>query len=312
MKKRNLHPFIKWVGGKSGLIKDIDSKLPMEFKTGNIKKYIEPFVGGGAMLFHVLENYDVKSIYIHDTNKELINTYEVVKNNVNELIEKLNVFQEEYMLTDSEERVNYFYNKRKEYNRGIENGYEEQKVEQASLFIFLNKTCFNGLYRVNSKGFFNVPTGKYKNPNICDRENLLNVSEALQKVVIEHSDYKECAKNVTSNSFVYFDPPYRPISKTSAFVSYSKDDFNDEHQKELASFYNSLDVKGAYLMLSNSNPKIINKEDVFFEEIYEGYTLNEVYAKRFINSDATKRGAISELLITNYEGEENYAKIRAV
>ncbi|MDD2376797.1 MAG: DNA adenine methylase [Clostridia bacterium] len=312
MKKRSLHPFIKWVGGKSGLIKDIDSKLPIEFKSGNIKKYIEPFVGGGAMLFHVLENYDIKSIYIHDTNKELINTYEVVKNNVNELIKKLNIFQEEYMLTDMEDRVNYFYNKRKEYNKGIENGYEERKVEQASLFIFLNKTCFNGLYRVNSKGLFNVPTGKYKNPNICDRENLLNVSEALQKVIIEHSDYKECAKNVTNNSFVYFDPPYRPISKTSAFVSYSKDDFNDEHQKELASFYNSLDMKGAYLMLSNSNPKVINKEDIFFEEIYEGYNLNEVYAKRFINSDATKRGAISELLITNYEGEESYAKIRVV
>lgn len=180
------------------------------------------------------------------------------------------------------------------------------------MFIFLNKTCFNGLYRVNSKGLFNVPIGKYKNPSIFDMENLLNVSKALKNVTIEHSDYKECKKNVSDNSFVYFDPPYRPISKTSGFVAYSKDSFNDEHQKQLADFYNTLDMQGAYLMLSNSNPKAINEEDIFFEEIYEGHTLNEVYASRCINSDATKRCAISELLITNYEGDKNYEKIRAV
>ncbi|MCL2859981.1 MAG: DNA adenine methylase [Oscillospiraceae bacterium] len=304
MKKRNIYPFVKWVGGKSGLINDIDAKLPVEFKTGGIKKYVEPFVGGGAMLFHILDKYNIEGIYIHDTNKELINTYEVIKNHVNELIETLDKLQNEYIPLNDTSREEYYYAKREQFNNGISKGYEDKKVEQASLFIFLNKTCFNGLYRVNSKGLFNVPKGSYKKPTICDKENLLNVSEALQNVIIEHSDYRDCEKNIDENSFVYFDPPYRPLSKTSAFVSYAKDDFSDECQKELANFYSVLDTKGAYLMLSNSNPKVTNNNDNFFEDIYNGYTLNEVYANRFINSDATKRGAISELLITNYDNSQ--------
>ena len=167
-------------------------------------------------------------------------------------------------------------------------------------FIFLNKTCFNGLYRVNKNGEFNVPCGKYKNPKICDEANLRNLSKLIKNVIFEASDYKECKMYVDNNTFVYFDPPYRPLSKTSGFTSYTESNFNDENQKELAIYFEILDKMGAKLMLSNSNPKNINKKDNFFEKIYEGFRINKVLAKRMINSNAKARGEISELLITNY------------
>ena len=200
---------------------------------------------------------------------------------------------------DKDERQKYFYNIRTEYNSYLLDN--EIDVKRASEFIFLNRTCFNGLYRVNKNGKFNVPCGKYKNPTICDSNNLRNLSKLLKNVVFAYGDYKESEKLVDENTFVYFDPPYRPLSVTSGFTSYTKEDFNDENQKELAEYYNKLNLKNAKLMLSNSNPKNTNENDNFFEKIYKGFNINEVSAKRMINANAKGRGEISELLITNYE-----------
>ena len=206
----------------------------------------------------------------------------------------------EFLDLDSGNREKYFYDVRKEYN-SYKISEEELNTKRAAEFIFLNRTCFNGLYRVNRKGEFNVPFGKYKNPRICDSNNLTNLSSLLQKVVFKYGDYKKSSECVDNTTFVYFDPPYRPLSVSSGFTSYTKQDFNDENQKELASYYRELNSKDAKLMLSNSNPKNTNKDDDFFEEIYTGFNINEVLAKRMINADCTGRGAISELLITNYE-----------
>lgn len=292
-------PFVKWAGGKSSLIPQITKYFPFELKNGQIEKYVEPFVGGGAVLIDILQKYDVKQAYAFDINKDLINCYNVIKYKVEDLIQKLDKKEKEFLALDKDERQKYFYNIRTEYNSYLL--YNEIDVKRASEFIFLNRTCFNGLYRVNKNGKFNVPCGKYKNPTICDSNNLRNLSKLLKNVVFAYGDYKESEKLVDENTFVYFDPPYRPLSVTSGFTSYTKEDFNDENQKELAEYYNKLNLKNAKLMLSNSNPKNTNENDNFFEKIYKGFNINEVSAKRMINANAKGRGEISELLITNYE-----------
>ena len=294
-----IKPFVKWAGGKGSLISQLTNFYPFELENGTIKKYVEPFVGGGAVLIDILQKYDVEEAYAFDINKDLINCYNVIKKDVETLIEKLNEKEKEFLNIELENRQEYFYKIRSEYNSyKIEDNLD---VKRASEFIFLNRTCFNGLYRVNKNGEFNVPCGKYKNPTICDAKNLRNLSKLLQNVVFEYGDYKKCIKYIDTNTFVYFDQPYRPLSITSGFTSYTKEDFNDENQKELADFYKELDLKNAKLMLSNSNPKNTNKEDNFFEDIYKGFNINEVSAKRMINSKAQGRGEISELLITNYK-----------
>ena len=294
-----VRPFVKWAGGKSSLIPQITKYFPFELKNGQIEKYVEPFVGGGAVLIDILQKYDVKQAYAFDINKDLINCYNVIKYKVEDLIRKLDKKEKEFLALDKDERQKYFYDIRTEYNSYLLNN--EIDVKRASEFIFLNRTCFNGLYRVNKNGKFNVPCGKYKNPTICDSNNLRNLSKLLKNVVFAYGDYKESEKLVDENTFVYFDPPYRPLSVTSGFTSYTKDDFNDENQKELAEYYNKLNLKNAKLMLSNSNPKNTNENDNFFEKIYKGFNINEVSAKRMINANAKGRGEISELLITNYE-----------
>ena len=292
-------PFVKWAGGKNSLIPQITKYFPFELKNGQIEKYVEPFVGGGAVLIDILQKYDVKQAYAFDINKDLINCYNVIKYKVEDLIQKLDKKEKEFLALDKDERQKYFYNIRTEYNSYLLDN--KIDVKRASEFIFLNRTCFNGLYRVNKNGKFNVPCGKYKNPTICDSNNLRNLSKLLQNVVFAYGDYKESEKLVDENTFVYFDPPYRPLSVTSGFTSYTKEDFNDENQKELAEYYNKLNLKNAKLMLSNSNPKNTNENDNFFEKIYKGFNINEVSAKRMINANAKGRGEISELLITNYE-----------
>ena len=293
-------PFVKWAGGKGSLIPQLTNFYPSQLKGGVVTKYVEPFVGGGAVLIDILQKYEVKEAYAFDINIDLINCYNVIKNDVNELIIKLKQMEIEFLDLDSGNREKYFYDVRKEYN-SYKISEEELNTKRAAEFIFLNRTCFNGLYRVNRKGEFNVPFGKYKNPRICDSNNLTNLSSLLQKVVFKYGDYKKSSECVDNTTFVYFDPPYRPLSVSSGFTSYTKQDFNDENQKELASYYRELNSKDAKLMLSNSNPKNTNKDDDFFEEIYTGFNINEVLAKRMINADCTGRGAISELLITNYE-----------
>ena len=296
---KTVKPFVKWAGGKNSLIPQITKYYPYELKNGTIERYIEPFVGGGAVLIDILQKYEVKEAYAFDINIDLINCYNVIKNNVEELISKLDKKEKEFLTLNDKERQGYFYDIRAEYNSYKLK--DELDVKRASEFIFLNRTCFNGLYRVNKDGKFNVPCGKYKNPTICDYINLRSLSKLIKNVIFEYGDYKKSEQYVNDNTFVYFDPPYRPLSVTSGFTSYTKEDFNDANQKELAQYYNKLSLKNAKLMLSNSNPKNVNENDNFFEDIYKGFYINEVSAKRMINSNARGRGEISELLITNYE-----------
>lgn len=294
-----IRPFVKWAGGKGSLIPQLNNFYPYELKNGIIERYIEPFVGGGAVLIDILQKYDVQEAYTFDINIDLINSYNVIKNHVEDLITNLKQMETEYLRLEQEERKNYFYNKRDEYNNYTlkEN---EQNIQRAAQFIYLNRTCFNGLYRVNKSGKFNVPMGSHKNPTICDEENLRNLSELIQNVQFQYGDYKRSMEHVTENTFVYFDPPYRPLNVTSGFTSYTKEDFNDDNQIELAEFYRELNEQNAKLMLSNSNPKNTNKEDTFFDNIYQGFNIDEIYASRMINANSKGRGKISEILVTNY------------
>lgn len=288
-------PFIKWVGGKTQLIDVIEKNLPLELKNGKIKKYVEPFVGSGAIFFYLISKYDIEEIYINDINSNLINVYNTIKNNVNELIKELEILDKNYKNYTEEERKNFFYEIRDKYNEN-----QIDKIKNATYFIFLNKTCFNGLYRVNLQGKFNVPFGKYKNPKIYDKENLLNVSKNLKKVNILNKDFEELEGIIDNKSFVYFDPPYRPLTATANFTSYDKRNFDDNEQKRLRNFYLKLHNKGAKLMLSNSDSKNVNEDDNFFDKLYSGFRIERVYAKRMVNSKANKRGYVKELLIMNY------------
>lgn len=297
-----VRPFVKWVGGKSKLIPQMEQYYPKELKENKIDVYIEPFIGGGAILIDILKKYNIKKIYAFDINKSLINCYNIIKDKVDSLVLELKKLEEEYLKLDDENRKEYYYDIRKKYNSiNIEN--EKEALEKTTYFIFLNKTCFNGLYRENRRGQFNVPIGKYKNPTICDEKNLIELSKLIKNVTFINGDYRESYKYIEENTFIYFDPPYRPINKTSSFTSYSKEDFNDENQKELGEYFRKINDNNSNvkLMLSNSNPKNNNEEDDFFEQIYNGFKINEIKANRMINSNKEKRGKISELLITNYE-----------
>ena len=292
-------PFVKWAGGKGSLLPQLNKFYPLELKNETIDKYVEPFVGGGAVLINILQKYKVKEAYAFDINIDLINCYNIIKVNVDKLIKELSKKETQFLKLNLEERKKYFYDIRKEYNsyRIKEN---EQNIKRAVEFIFLNRTCFNGLYRVNKSGDFNVPFGRYKNPTICDADNLRNLSHLIKNVLFQYGDYKKSEKYIDNNTFVYFDPPYRPLSTTSAFTSYTKEDFNDENQEELADYFKRLDKKNAKLMLSNSNPKNTDEDDNFFEDIYNGFYINEIFVKRMINANENGRGVISELLNTNY------------
>ena len=292
-------PFIKWVGGKGQLLSEINKLYPVELGK-NINKYAEIFVGGGAVLFDILSKYKLDEVYISDKNLELINTYKSIRDNIDILIKSLKEMEEEYIPLDDENRKIYYYEKRQKYNK-LKINIEENNIEKASLFIFLNKTCFNGLYRVNKKGEFNVPMGAYKNPKICDKENLKNVSMALKNVKIIYADYRESESFIDEKTFVYIDPPYRPLNTSSSFTSYTENDFSDKEQIELAEYIDLLNKKKAKIVISNSDPKNNNIDDNFFDELYKNYNINRVKATRMLNSNASLRGAINELLITNYK-----------
>ncbi len=295
-KKVELKPFVKWVGGKGQLVSQLEKHIPTDGEKV-LTKYVEPFVGGGALLFNILSKYNFEQIYIGDTNKELINAYNVLKNNVEKLINLLTKMQQTFIPMDEICRKNYYYKAREKFNSLVLS--KNTEIEKASLFIFLNKTCFNGLYRVNKKGQFNVPMGAYKKPTICDEINLRNVSEALQNVNIVCADYSLSKDFIDKQTFVYLDPPYRPISQTASFTSYNADCFDDNEQKRLARFVDEINLSGAKIMLSNSDPQNVNPQDTFFEELYKSYTINKVDAIRAINSKGDSRGKIKELLICN-------------
>ena len=294
--KVELKPFVKWVGGKGQLIEEIEKMLPSDGEKV-LTKYAEPMVGGGALLFNVLSRYQFDELYISDINPELINAYIAIKQNVEALIKRLNEMQMTFLPLDENGRKYYYYNVRDKFNTVKLS--DSTSTEKAAYFIFLNKTCFNGLYRVNRKGLFNVPMGSYKNPTICDADNLRNIHEALQNVTIVCGDYSQSQSFIDSETFVYLDPPYRPISETSAFTSYNSDAFDDNEQIRLAKFIDEINAAGAKIVLSNSDPKNVNEEDNFFDNLYKNYKINRVEASRAINSKGDKRGKINELLICN-------------
>jgi len=295
-------PFVKWVGGKTQLLNDIEMRLPEDLKNGTIKKYVEPFVGSGAVLLYVLQKYGVKEAIISDINLELINVYKVIKYDVYSLIHKLSFYQSSYLPMLDEERKAFYYEVRENFNNSGTLPVQENKycISRAAQFIFLNRTCFNGLFRVNKSGKYNVPMGRYVNPTICNEENLLSVSRLLDRVKIIYGDYQSSKEYIDSQSFVYFDPPYRPLTTTSSFTSYTKYDFKDEDQITLANYYKEMHQKGAKLMMSNSDPRNSNPDDAFFDKLFKEFKVHRIKARRNINSNGEKRGEISELLILNY------------
>lgn len=302
----NAKPFLKWAGGKTQLLDELYKRLPSSLiQSGKIERYVEPFVGGGAFFFFLKRNFRVKESFLIDINKELIIGYKVIQNNVNELIDELSSMEEKYLKLSEEQRKDFYYNIRDEYNRQKDNfdyvNYNLDWVKRAAYLIFLNKTCFNGLYRLNKKGEFNVPFGKYKNPTICDADNLIEVSKALENTEVICADFEESKKYIHKNTLVYLDPPYRPLNNTSNFTSYNEDGFDDDDQRRLAQFFKEMDKRGAYLILSNSDPKNEDVDDNFFDELYAGFIIERAKAKRYINSNGNKRGDISELIIRNYE-----------
>lgn len=295
-------PFLKWAGGKTQLINDIEKALPKDISKDKFT-YIEPFVGSGAVLFWVLNNFPkLEKAVINDINEDLINTYKTIASRPKELISILEIFQNEFhSLEGSEENKKlYYYQKRELYNTR-----KEEQSGQAALFIFLNRTCFNGLYRVNSKNLYNVPMGGYKKPTICDKDNILTVSNALQKVEILNGDFEQTLNYTSENSLFYFDPPYKPLSETSSFNSYAKDEFNDNEQIRLRDFCNKLDVLNHSWILSNSDVKGKDINDNFFDDLYSDFNIQRVDARRSINANPEKRGSLKELLINNYSNNFN-------
>lgn len=298
-------PFLKWAGGKSQLIHDIELKLPGKYKTSRkIPVYVEPFIGGGALFFYLQSAFVIEKSYIADINPDLILTYLVVQKDVDTLIKKLMLMEAAYHKAETNDRTSMFYSVRDSFNNRKHelnsNEFSSNWIEHAADMIFLNKTCFNGLFRQNSKGHYNVPQGSYKKPPISQPEILKAASRALQGTTILLGEFSIVEEYVKSDSFIYYDPPYRPLSQTSSFNSYSKDGFTDEDQIRLADFYKRMHRCGAFQMLSNSDPKVSNPSDDFFDSLYADYSISRINAKRMINSNASKRGSITELLITNY------------
>ena len=297
-------PFLKWAGGKSQLLAQMEPFFPHELVQGSIHRYVEPFVGGGAVFLHIANLYPVQECFIFDINPELILAYQTIQTNVEDLIQRLWQSQEQYLSLPEEDRKQFFYQIRSDFNSKRKqlnfDSYSDAWLERTTELIFLNRTCFNGLFRVNAKGEFNVPFGRYKKPKICDADNLRSLAKILKKTHIEQGDFTQCQNIVDDQSFVYFDPPYRPISQTANFKSYSQKIFNDREQIRLRDFVQLLNKTNAKLLLSNSDPKNENPNDDFFEKAYTGYHIKEVKAARNINSQGNKRGKINELLIMNY------------
>ncbi|MCI1273977.1 MAG: DNA adenine methylase [Clostridiaceae bacterium] len=267
------YPIVKWVGGKRQLMFELLKNMPKSYN-----RYFEPFIGGGALFFELQPD----NAYISDVNEELINLYSVVKNDVEDLIDDL---------SRHEVSKDYFLKLR---NADRTSDYENwSDIQKASRFIYLNRTCFNGLYRVNSQGQFNVPFGNYKNPRICDEQNLRNCSELLQNTEIKCADFTAILDKVQKGDFVYFDPPYVPLNETSSFTSYTKEGFDIDMQFKLRDLCDELDSRGVMFMLSNSDTKIVN-------ELYENYNIRKVFASRAINANGNGRGKVTEVIVKNY------------
>lgn len=297
-------PFIKWVGGKSQLIEQLDAQLPADFDNWENVTYIEPFVGGGAMLFYMLQRYpNIQRAIINDINPDLAICYRTVRDTPEQLIESLMDIENAYLAIETEEgRKDFFMAARYRYNEK-----NLDPIENTTKFFFLNRTCFNGLYRVNKKGLFNVPFGKYANPTICDPETIRKDSELLQRVEILNSDFEATFEHARGNTLFYFDPPYRPLSDTSSFNDYAKEAFNDDAQVRLKEYCDHINEAGFHFMLSNSDCKGKNENDNFFDVLYGAYQIERVWASRSINSNPEKRGKLTEILVHNYQDtKHNY------
>lgn len=294
---KKARPFIKWVGGKSQLIEQLEAQLPADFDNWENITYIEPFVGGGAMLFYMLQRYpNINHAIINDINSDLATCYRTVRDTPEQLISSLKDIEKAYLALETEDgRKDFFMAVRERYNEK-----NLDPIENTTKFFFLNRTCFNGLYRVNKKGLFNVPFGKYANPTICDPETIRKDSELLQRVEILNGDFEATFEYAHGNTFFYFDPPYRPLSDTSSFNDYAKEAFNDDAQIRLKEYCDRIHEAGFRFMLSNSDCKGKNEEDNFFDVLYQAYQIERVWASRNINSNPNKRGKLTEILVHNY------------
>ena len=289
-------PILKWAGGKTQLIPDLSRRFPKKLLTGEITSYLEPFIGGGAVFFHVMQHLPIKSAVISDLSPDLIMLYKIVRSDLASLSDELQSFAEQYQALPADAREEWYYQKRSDFNH-----VEMPQASRAAHLILLNRLCFNGLYRVNQSGMFNVPFGKYKSPKIYDPNNLAAVSSLLSEVTILHGDFEEAINYVSKDTFVYCDPPYRPLNRTASFTQYSKDGFTDDEQRRLHAFFQECDKLGAHIMVSNSDPTNLDPTDSFFDALYAEYYIERVPAKRRINSAGDKRGPVNELVITNYE-----------
>lgn len=276
-------PFVKWVGGKGKLIPELEKYFPKKFN-----RYFEPFVGGGALFYEVIQKNNIVFSSINDINKKLIITYKQIQKNPQKIISQLKNIENEYKKLTLEEQKEYFYTIRKKYNK--EN---LDDITTTVYLIFLNKTCFNGMYRENSKGEYNIPFGDQKNPTICDEKNILAVSKCLKNTEINNLSFENAVEKCKKGDFIYFDPPYYPINATSNFTNYSKNTFGQEEQKRLRDVSAGLAKKGCFVMLSNSNTPFIKK-------LYKKFYINYLSAARSINSKGDKRGKIKEVIVTSY------------
>jgi DNA adenine methylase len=297
-------PVLKWAGGKTQLLRHLSQRFPPEIYRGEITRYVEPFVGAGALFLYVTQKFPLVSPFIFDLNEEIILLYRVIKKSPNKLIHELDLLESEYSSGSNKEKELLFYHVRTLFNQQKPEinfqKYDPQWVKRAAFSIFLNRTCYNGLFRMNRKGEFNVPFGKYEDPQILNKNNLKEVASLLKETNISSGDFTSCKKFVDSKTFVYFDPPYRPLNTTSSFTTYSRDGFSDRDQNRLAVLFKELDERGAKIMLSNSDPRNKDPGDSFFEELYSDYTIERIPARRIINCNGSNRGEINELIITNY------------
>ncbi len=300
------YPFLKWAGGKRQILPDLEARFPPEIRDGKITRYIEPFLGGGAVLLHILSNYGAMETFLSDLNPDLCLAWKVVRDYPDDLIDVLSPLAQEYGGLDPLGQYTVYYSVREAFNSKLPGNRlpstsgTEDEVTRVARLIFLNRTCFNGLYRVNSQGGFNVPFGKYKRPTILDETNIRAVSALLSTSHIQCADFS-CSREIPGHgSFVYLDPPYRPISQTASFTSYASSGFSDREQTRLAGLFRELDRRGARVMLSNSDPRNYNPHDDFFDQLYEGFRIDRVPARRYINSNGSGRGHVQEIIVTNY------------
>jgi DNA adenine methylase len=320
-------PFVKWAGGKSQILPELRENFPQGLGE-RYTKFVEPFVGGGAVLLDVISSFKFESVHVFDTNFELITAWRVIRDEVCFLIDRLDELKSRHMELVATARDRHYYAMRERFNHLKTEVHHPDPVELAALLIYLNRTCYNGLYRVNSRGIFNVPVGIYANPKISDPKNLKTLSLALKGVNIEHGDYSRSEPIIDEKSFVYFDPPYRPLTPTSNFTTYTQNGFGDDQQRALAAFFAKISNKGAAAMLSNSDPKGASKDsskgasrgaakfnpegasrrasqralqdDDFFDELYKDFNILRVQARRLVSRDKSGRGLVTEILVKNY------------